>query len=77
MFGFRSLGAAVICLSGFMPFVNAIPAFPDSRVFEPSEDEFVARDTKVYRDLSPYFVMPDIVVPAFPDRDFVVSDFGG
>lgn len=77
LFGFRCLVSAVTCLSVFLHLVNATPALPDSQVFEPSEDEFVARDTTVYRDLSPHFPMPDIVVPAFPDRDFVVSDFGG
>lgn len=35
-----------------------------------------ARDTKVYHDLSPYFPMPDLVVPSFPDRDFDIREFG-
>ena len=38
--------------------------------------DFIAKDTKVYSDLSPYFEMPDLKVPEFPDVDFNVVDYG-
>lgn len=30
-----------------------------------------------YENLSPYFAMPDLKVPQFPDREFSIVDFGG
>lgn len=45
-------------------------------VYAGNPDDYVAKETKVYRNLSPYFDMPDLVVPQFPDNDFNIADFG-
>ena len=39
-------------------------------------DDYKAKDTKIYTNLSPYFEMPDLVVPEFPDAEFNIVDYG-
>ncbi len=38
--------------------------------------DFRASDATVYENLSPYFDMPTLHVPQFPDRDFNIVEFG-
>ena len=44
--------------------------------FTANIDDYVAKKTKVYTNLSPYFDMPDLVVPQFSDKDFNILDYG-
>jgi len=44
--------------------------------FAPDPKDYVSSGVAVYEDLSPYFDMPDLRVPVFPDRDFNIVDYG-
>lgn len=45
-------------------------------VFSANPEDYVASDVEVYEDLCPYFDMPTLTVPQFPQCDFFITDFG-
>ena len=59
----------------FIDQIKLVPQGGDA-AFAVSPEDYVASDVQVYKNLSPYFEMPTLTVPQFPDRDFVITDFG-